>query len=534
MFCFLFFAKLSVQEDGCDLCHTALPLLRQAIEQGYSDDVIKSGLAQACPTMPSQYIPYCNQALQNIDGILADIHAGKDDDYVCKTYGFCTAAIKVRKANVDNGMICDVCVSLIKYVEKVLLETKVESEVIALCDKYCESLPAPFPTLCKSMVEKYVPVIIQYLEQGIEHLEICKKIGLCESVKGAKSQNGLICDMCVELVHYVEEVLDDTKIESEVAELADKFCEKFSAPYSTLCKSLVDKSIVEIMHWLEQGLEHLEVCQKVHLCSVQKSVVRTQNGIICDTCVTLVKYVEKLLDDQTVRSEIEHLVDQFCDDLPSPVSVFCKSIVDKYIDEIITYLEQGLEHLEICKKIGLCDTKLSAREANGAVCDMCTKLVRYIEELMESETVESEIAVLCEKLCDELPSPISSLCKGMVDKYVKIIMQWLEQGLEHLEVCQKLGFCDAKSLKLARNPVDFSATNGVTCDICKDFFKWSENEIEKYTVPYLWKLVHEKCPKIPYLATFCKLINEQNIETFLNLIISQLPPEKACHFIKLC
>jgi saposin len=341
----------------CDLCYTAAGIVRDAVNQGYTDDQIKEALKASCPTMPSQFVPVCEKALENIDGILVDIHAGADDKTICTKYGFCANSIKARSAN-DNGFACDICHSLISQIEELMVSGKTVAEIEKILDAWCQKLTGIVGQTCVKIVDTYVPQILKWLEQGLEKANICQKLGFCENSVARLPDNGFTCDMCKQVVTYVETIMKDTKVEAEVAQLVGKLCSKFPAPYDTLCV-------------------------------------------------------------------------------------------------------------------------------------------------------------------------------GVVNQYVPLIMQWLEQGLEKVDICSKIGLC-GKELVVFGARIPAEEANGITCDVCKSFFNWAESEIEKYTVPALWKLVNEKCPNVPYLRQFCKIINEDNIQRFVDLILDQVRPEKACAWIRIC
>jgi len=437
MLTFLFALTISVNTENdktCELCYTAAKIVRDAIKQGYSDKQIKDALRASCPTLPSQYKPACEKALANIDGILADIHAGKDDKYICKQYGFCPNA---RLAEVENDPACDLCKGIIKMIEELLKQQATQEKIAEALQQVCALLEEPMKTLCSTMAKQYVPIIVEWIKQGIEKAQICKKLGFCEDSLG-RNLDGVACDICTTLVEKIQELMIDKKLEAEIIAACKLLCAKMPAPYSTLCDALVGQYVPIIMKWLKEGLGKLEICKKLG---------------------------------------------------------FCTDVV---------------------------------RQTDTIQCDICTTIVEKIQELMIDQKVEAEIIAACKLLCRKVPAPYATLCDLFVQQYVPIIMRWLKEGLGKLEICKKIGLCN----EIARYP-EFDE-DGITCDICKDFFKWAGQEIEKYTVPYLWKLVNEKCPNVPYLRKFCRNITEENIHTFVHLLISAVSPEEACHFIKIC
>ena len=442
----------------------------------------------------------------------------------------------------ENGIGCDLCKNLVKQIEALLLDGKTEKEVADWVAGQCTFFTEPLLSVCTKIAEQYVPIIMQLIEKELEHHEICQIIGFCDSqsvgIRKGIADNSVGCDVCVKVVTYVEELLLNKLVEAEVAKLVSTLCYKFPAPGSTYCQIIVQKYIPVVMQWIEKKMEKVPICEKLGFCKELPKIEAPKNGMGCTVCKEVISYIEKAMVSTKVEEEIEAIVGKLCVKFPAPYNTLCESLVKQYIPVIMQWLEEGLEHLEICSKLGFCEeTKapripmnLGSYTPNGMGCDLCKQVVTYIEKEMVSTKVEEEIEKVVIKICAKFPAPYNTLCESLVKQYVPIIMEWLEQGLEHSEICSKLGFCEAQ--KKARLPIN--EQNGINCDVCQSFFKWAEGELEHYTVAYLWKLVHEKCPSVPYLRQFCLLINEQNIETFVQLLLSKAPPQKLCEWIHIC
>ncbi|OHS97638.1 hypothetical protein TRFO_09344 [Tritrichomonas foetus] len=153
---------------------------------------------------------------------------------------------------------------------------------------------------------------------------------------------------------------------------------------------------------------------------------------------------------------------------------------------------------------------------------------------MKDATVESEIIKLVEQLCETFPAPYSSLCDSLVEQYVPLIMQWIEEGLESLDVCSKIGLCSTQGKKTVRLPKKYVPNTPEGCETCKRWFGWALEKLEEITYEALWMLIFEECPKVPYLKYFCEVINEENLDTFYSLLKSSLPPEQCCEWVKAC
>jgi len=88
------------------------------------------------------------------------------------------AAPKVPEGK--DGMFCGMCVQIVTMVEKYINDDEPDEE--QLIDKYiCDSLRDTFSTMCRSLVHEFLPVMIQYLNDGMKPPQVCDEIGLCNN-----------------------------------------------------------------------------------------------------------------------------------------------------------------------------------------------------------------------------------------------------------------------------------------------------------------------------------------------------------------
>jgi saposin len=188
---------------------------------------------------------------------------------------------------------------------------------------------------------------------------------------------------------------------------------------------------------------------------------------ICDICLQVVKAVEDALESTQDIDEVIQLVLPICDVLPSPYPAICKTLVKEYVTLIAEYLEQELEHLEICQRIGLCtiskfqrgirrnNLRRAKAEKGDALCNTCLSVVNLIEEALESETDIDVIIGLVDEFCDTLPFPISTACELLASEYVPYIVDQLAEGIETLDICDLLGLYSAPKIqrRIARNNI---------------------------------------------------------------------------------
>jgi saposin len=166
-----------------------------------------------------------------------------------------------------NTLACEVCKQIIDYIEQLLIAGFLESEIEALVDQLCEGLPAPLSSLCITFVNQNIEVIIQWINEGIDQLDICKQLGLCESAPQAKRQpRSLPCDICREVVTRVIQLVLEGVAEEEIIAAANAFCDEYAGPLAAYCKSFLDSSIDSIIKYCEQGLDPDAICVLLGLC----------------------------------------------------------------------------------------------------------------------------------------------------------------------------------------------------------------------------------------------------------------------------
>jgi saposin len=524
----------------CDVCQALVTKVEEALKDKQTEEEIAKLVSQYCTIFGDKMKPLCESiATQYIPIILQFLENKMEKLEICQKIGFCDEASVTFLPNyvaLTKGG-CEMCTTVVTKIEELLKNGAVEKEIAAAVALLCKNIPFPGSTLCGIIVNKYVPTIIAWIEQGVEKVDICAKLGFCEKTLES-ADNGISCTMCKTVVAQVEHLLLDKKVESEIIEALSNLCKKFPAPYDALCTSFVQKYTVEILQLIEQGVEKAEICKKFGYCATQLNLLPQTNAMGCSVCTTIISEVEKIMVSTKVESEVIELVKKLCVKLPAPYSTLCDSLVAQYIPQIMQWLEQGLEHLEICQKVKLCPTNSAVARyqsnSNGMACTICTTIVGEIEKIMVSTKVESEVIELVKKLCVKFPAPYSTLCDSLVAQYIPQIMNLLEQGLEHLEICQKIKLCPKPATTFLGARIPTQLQSGVTCDVCKDFFQWASKELKTVSVDTLWFLVNSECPKVPYLKYFCQVINEQNIETLVNLLLSKIPFDQACEFIKVC
>jgi hypothetical protein len=75
----------------------------------------------------------------------------------------------------------------------------------------------------------------------------------------------------------------------------------------------------------------------------------------CEMCQEIVHYIEEYVIEGYVEKEILAFVNAYCEMLPTPLNVLCETFMDQNIDNILTWIAERLDSLNISGRIGLCD-----------------------------------------------------------------------------------------------------------------------------------------------------------------------------------
>merc|ERR1712055_1033779 len=85
------------------------------------------------------------------------------------------------KNEVQNvGDACSMCMEVIGKIKEVVTDPTFETEVVALWDGLCTSLPF-FVEECEEIGNEYIPQILAILKEQLDPATVCSALGLCSS-----------------------------------------------------------------------------------------------------------------------------------------------------------------------------------------------------------------------------------------------------------------------------------------------------------------------------------------------------------------
>lgn len=296
--------------------------------------------------------------------------------------------------NRGDSILCNICTDIVTQIEQLLEDKQVEEEILEYILQYCQKLPSPYSSLCGAYIEQGISLVISYIEQGLESLDICVKLSLCETTKAKKIRaepqakpirtrssipnDGFIsCTICKEALSFVKRQLEKEKVQEHITILVTGLCDHIPIEYQEQCKSLATDYIPLALKLIYNELNADELCTNFGLCATQAKLrpVRRPNPLRqekyvpvtpialppnyvkatgCDMCNKIMAYIKNLLADEKLEDEITQRITKLCTAFADPYSSVCQTLVEEYLPIIIVWVQGEISAADICEKTGLC------------------------------------------------------------------------------------------------------------------------------------------------------------------------------------
>jgi saposin len=171
------------------------------------------------------------------------------------------------------------------------------------------------------------------------------------------------------------------------------------------------------------------------------------------------------------------------------------------------------------------------QQGNCAVCEM---IVQVAENYILNNATEAEIQEAVDKLCSDLPSPYSTMCKQQVDSYLPQIIEWLQANEPPSTVCSQLGLCSsAWAIELAKAKRDVEQS---PCSVCEIVAQVVENQLDNNaTESEIQQKLDSLCSDLPSPYNVeCTLIVNAYLPQIIQWIENNETPQVVCQQLSLC
>lgn len=191
-----------------------------------------------------------------------------------------------------DGVLCDMCEQVVKELVSWIDNNKTEEEIIDTFDKICSKLPDSMAQQCQEVVETYGRSLLSMLLQDVSPELVCSLVGLCPRkgvpaltvhmapAKQTQKKDDGFCEVCKQLVGYLEKNLEKNSTEERIRGALEKGCHFLPDPYKDECDSFVTQYEPVLMQILVEMMDPSFVCQKVGACpAVQMPLLGTEKCV---------------------------------------------------------------------------------------------------------------------------------------------------------------------------------------------------------------------------------------------------------------
>jgi len=169
------------------------------------------------------------------------------------------------------------------------------------------------------------------------------------------------CPLCEFVITRLDSMLQDNATEEEVKDTVEQICNYMPKTVKSQCREFIDEYGDTIIEYLIQELDPQEICTKLGLCG--KSDFTEIGPLVmdeykdldkCQLCMLISNYLSAFLDDPTVDTSIEKLVERVCPLLPKEHQTECKELIEDYGPYLLSLLAQATDKGKACATIDLC------------------------------------------------------------------------------------------------------------------------------------------------------------------------------------
>ncbi|XP_029460124.1 pulmonary surfactant-associated protein B isoform X2 [Rhinatrema bivittatum] len=336
---------------------------------------------------------------------------------------------------------CDKCKQTVTFFNKMIEDGTGQDGIKMFLHKICNLNPL-IVLPCRTIVDKFVSKIMQFIKNHMKPDVICTTLRLCQS--------------------------DES--ENEIQEL------------------LTDPVNAWLLLWDEDSfsLPH-------------DHTTAWSNG--CDKCKQLVTFLTNMIEESTVQDGIKSFLHKECNLIPlKSVVLHCQSMVDKQVSKIMQFIKSQMKPDVICTTLRLCQSDESENEIQELLTDpvnawlplwdedsfslphghttawadelkdfpiplptcwLCRSLIGKVEAAIPKDAIAKTLT----QLCRVMPSKISGICQCLMEKYTIILLDTVLSKLGPQLLCGFLFLCTTENCRSDTTVIPVPAKD-IKCDTC--------------------------------------------------------------------
>jgi len=163
----------------------------------------------------------------------------------------------------SGGQVCELCVKYATLAIEYLRDDDNQKALVEALHVSCSQIP-PLQKECLSMVDHYTQLFFAQVSV-IRSDQICTRLSLCQTVKGALAASQGNCEACRETVSELATQLKDPETKLKIIRLLLNECKSLNN-YQDKCKKMVFEYGPVMLVNLDKFLAKNDVCTLLHVC----------------------------------------------------------------------------------------------------------------------------------------------------------------------------------------------------------------------------------------------------------------------------
>ncbi|KAK3744542.1 hypothetical protein RRG08_056678 [Elysia crispata] len=554
-------SKVELTGVKCVLCEFMMREVDKTLLSNSTEEAILKILDQVCSRLPPSIAQQCeellNQYKPEILKLLTKELAPKN---VCSFLGLCTkempAASKNEKQSDDRD--CAICEFVVKVIDDILMANETEDALEKLLENVCDRLPKNIRSQCDRFVGIYSPQLLALIVSNMRAEQICIVLKLCPAMANKvlkyepkqtikQDSDGELCELCKYLVNYIDEYLQKNSTEEQIEKFLDNVCSILPSELNQTCRNLIEQYGPALVKLLVQGLDPTHACTSVGLCkSMKVKMVESDSDVGCAVCEMVMHQLDSIIGDKATAAEVEAGLERVCSLLPESVRAKCAAYVDEYTPFILQVIAAEIKPKEVCSLLKLCPKTNMVKANPGVVkvnkvkddtCEVCKLAVSALDSMLKANATKEDVTAALEKVCSILPAALKPQCDAFVSEYASYVVDIIVSDLKPDAVCEKLKLCSAGKKTQVEIKRKRENAGEEVCNICLMTFTILENLLPQNATEeiIIETLRNEVCERLPdKMKNQCKSMVQIYLHYVVDLIVSELPPQKICSSIGLC
>jgi len=259
----------SFTDSYCDECVEGI----EEFKEIFADPIIKESMhlisIEICTQIP---IPGCSMIFNKIFDYSIDKLADINSQHTCSFFGVCSARPAGGFGPGPADVICDTCKEGFEEIKEVLTDPQTKEVLKFFAGKACLTLPIP---MCQYILDSYIDTLVSTVG-GIDSDATCAFIGACEGdwhdagdvfkslVSTFPEVSAGPCDMCVESLDEVKNMVSNPLVVDVIKETVDEVCAMLPL-IGDKCKATLEEYIDEAVEAVIE-LDSKTMCTVMGMC----------------------------------------------------------------------------------------------------------------------------------------------------------------------------------------------------------------------------------------------------------------------------